>query len=83
MNDHAPPPLSPAALDLLDAYVAAACKYNYSPRAGLAAALRAAAELPYEVPAYIRGDDYMYYIKGVESERQRNIAIANELNPQP
>lgn len=45
----------------------------------IAAALRAAAEQPYEVPVHIRGDDYWVYRAGVDAERERNLAIAAEL----
>lgn len=44
-----------------------------------AAALRAAADQPYEVPTWIRGDDYWTYRNAIESERERNRTIAAEL----
>jgi hypothetical protein len=79
------PPLSPAAQAVIDALCMDELNgpQQLMARAHAAAALRATTELPFQVPAYIRGDDYMYYIEGVESERQRNLAIANELDPQP
>jgi len=45
----------------------------------IAAALRAAIDQPYSVPADVRGDDYWCYRQGVEAERERLQAIANEL----
>ena len=81
-------PLSPAAQAVVDAWDA---KLNPDPdgltylthdpeREALAAALRAvAADQAYEVPAYIRGDDYWNYRNGVEAERSRILAIAAEL----
>jgi hypothetical protein len=47
--------------------------------AALAAALRAAADQPYEVPAYYRGDDYWRFRDGVDAERNRLLDIATEL----
>jgi hypothetical protein len=47
--------------------------------ATIAAALRAAAEQPYEVPVYFRGDDYWRFRDGVDAERNRLLAIATEL----
>jgi hypothetical protein len=44
-----------------------------------AAALRAAAEQPYEVLACFRGDDYLRFSDGVDAERNRLLAIATEL----
>ena len=44
-----------------------------------AAALRAAADQPYEVPAYYRGDDYWRFRDGVDAERNRFLDIATEL----
>jgi hypothetical protein len=49
-------------------------------RSAVAAALRAAADQPYEVPAYFRGDDYWRYRDGVDAERNRLLAIAAELD---
>lgn len=72
--------LSPAAQAVLDA-VEDDCIHPTDLHRIAAAALRAAAELPYSVPVDIRGDDYWYYRKGVESERELNLAIADELDP--
>jgi hypothetical protein len=47
--------------------------------ATIAAALIAAADQPCEVPAQYRGEDYWMYRRGVEAERDRNLAIAAEL----
>jgi hypothetical protein len=47
--------------------------------AALAAAFCAAADQPYEVPAYYRGDDYWTYRNGIDAERNRFITIATEL----
>jgi len=80
-------PLSPAAQAVVDAWNA---KLNPDPdgltylthdpeREALAAALRAAVDQVYEVPACIRGDDYWNYRNGVEAERSRILAIAAEL----
>jgi hypothetical protein len=73
--------LSPAAQAVLDAYETADCDpYKVDPRqAGLAAALRAAADLPYEAPAYYRGDDYRTYSDGRTAERDQLRALATEL----
>jgi len=67
--------LSPAAQAVLDAAV-----LPCTIRRGIAAALRAAADQPYEVPAYFRGDDYWRYRDGVDAERNRLLAIAAELD---
>ena len=73
-------PLSPAAQAVLDAAVKAQYGSCYTQFGGIAAAaLRAIADQPYEVPAYIRGDDYCNYRNGVEAERSRILAIAAEL----
>lgn len=69
------PELSPEAQAVLDAYV----NEDRAGRLAVAAALRAAADHPYQVPANIRGDDYWHYRAGVEAERDRNLAIAAEL----
>jgi hypothetical protein len=45
----------------------------------LAAALRAAAEQPYDVLACFRGDDCLRFSDGVDAERNRLLAIATEL----
>jgi hypothetical protein len=45
----------------------------------LAAALIAAAEQPYEVPPWYRGDDYWTYRNGVDAERSRLLTLATEL----
>lgn len=81
-HDPGPEPLSPAAQAVLDAYghevggIAAITSYE---RCGLAAALRAAAEQPYEVPAHIRGQAYWPFRNGVDADRSRLLAIAAEL----
>jgi hypothetical protein len=68
-------PLSPAAQAVLDAAGAS----EPGIYATIAAALIAAADQPYEVPAQYRGEDYWMYRRGVEAERDRNLAIAAEL----
>ena len=68
--------LSPAVQAVLDAIDA---NDGESDRTVAAAALRAAAEQPYEVPAYFRGDDYWRFRDGVDAERNRLLAIATEL----
>lgn len=75
--------LSPATQAIWDAHEKAQCDpYVIDPRrAELAAAFRAATELPYEVPAHLRGDDYWSYRSGVEADRERLIAISDELHP--
>ena len=75
--------LSPDAQAVLDA-ANRACSYGpddvlNESRWIVAAALRAAADQPYEVPAWIQGDAYWPYRYGVEAERKRNRAIADEL----
>jgi hypothetical protein len=82
-------PLSPAAQAVLDAafpayddetlYVATGEQH-----AGkiAAAALRAAAKQPYEVPPWYRGDDYLIFRDAVTTERNRLLAIATELEAQ-
>ena len=70
--------LSPAAQAVLDAASDSLdCRGYISDQ--VAAALQAAADQDYEVPAYIRGDDYWHYRNGVEAERSRILAIAAEL----
>lgn len=49
-------------------------------RASTVAALRAAANQPYEVPVWIQGEAYWVYRNGVDSERERYLAIADELD---
>jgi hypothetical protein len=71
--------LSPAAQAVLDAAGAS----EPGIYATIAAALRAAAEQPYEVPAYFRGDDYWRFRDGVDAERNRLLALAAELDPTP
>ena len=77
-------PLSPAA-QAIDEIIGDL--YDKPVRCVVAAALRAVARQPYEVRADIRGDDYSHYCAGVEAERNRNLAIATELEgqalPQP
>jgi hypothetical protein len=75
------PPLSPAAQDVWNAWNDAYEAQGPLEDMGypLAAALIAAADQPYEVPAQYRGEDYWMYRRGVEAERGRNLAIAAEL----
>jgi len=67
--------LSPAAQAVLDAAAFAEPGFQSS----IAAALRAAAEQPYEVPPWYRGDDYWTYRNGVDAERSRLLTLATEL----
>ena len=69
--------LSPAAQAVLDAAAFAEPGFQSS----IAAALRAAAEQPYEVPPWYRGDDYWTYRNGVDAERSRLLTLATELDP--
>ena len=69
--------LSPAAQAVKDHFLA---NVPIGLEQGLAAALRAAADQPYEVPAYFRGDDYWRFRDGVDAERNRLLAIAAELD---
>ena len=76
------PPLSPAAQAVLDAFLDTAVdagNYYATRSCQIAAALRAAADQPYEVAEYIRGDDYWVHRNAVEAERDRLRAIAAEL----
>ena len=76
-----PKSLSPSAQAVLDA---TDYPEDWATRIRVAAALQAAAaDQAYEVPAYIRGDDYWNYRLGVEAERRRILAIAAELEAQP
>jgi hypothetical protein len=70
--------LSPAAQAVLDAANKA---YDQAGTVaeGTAAALRAAADQPYDVPAWIQGDAYWNYRNGADAERERLLAIADEL----
>jgi hypothetical protein len=75
------PPLSPAA-QAIDRALADCIQLQgeiIRARPLAAAALIAAADQPYEVPAQYRGEDYWMYRRGVEAERGRNLAIAAEL----
>lgn len=45
----------------------------------VAATLRAVADQPYMVPPRIKGDAYWHYRAGVDADRERIMAIANEL----
>ncbi len=85
MADQFPDPtkkvLSPAAQAVLDA-ADSVFEQAGTTRQGIAAALRAAAEQPYEVPAYFRGDDYWRFRDGVDAERNRLLALATELEAQ-
>ena len=76
-------PLSPAAQAVWDAFNQDEAGVFVDYGDCLAAALRAVADQAYEVPAYIRGDDYLNYRNGVEAERSRILAIAAELGAQP
>ncbi len=79
-------PLSPSAQAVLDAALDAADSVFVqagTTRQGIAAALRAAADQPYEVPPEYRGDEYWIFRAGLEAERDRNRAIATELDPTP
>jgi hypothetical protein len=76
-------PLSSAAQAVLDA---ANGRSSYGPDDCLnesrwiaAAALRAAADQPYKVPAWVGEDAYWTYVSGVGAERERNRSIAAEL----
>ena len=73
--------LSPAARAIWDAFNATAERVGTFEDYGdaLAAALRAAAEQPYEVPPWYRGDDYWTYRNGVDAERSRLLTLATEL----
>ena len=73
--------LSPQAQAVLDAVLTdnLTGPERFWARAHAAAAIRAAVDQPYEVPADIRGGDYWTYRAGVEAERNRNLAIAAEL----
>jgi hypothetical protein len=68
--------LSPAAQAVLDA---ATEIYPALAAETAAAALRAAADQPYEDPEYFRGDDYWRFRDGVDAERNRFLDIATEL----
>jgi len=48
-------------------------------RAAVAAALEAAADQPYEVPSWYRGDDCQTYRDGADAQRNRILSIAAEL----
>lgn len=49
---------------------------------GIAAALRAAADQPYEVPAHVQGDSYWAFRNGADAKRARLLALAAELDPE-
>jgi hypothetical protein len=73
-------PASPAAQAVLDAWSKGeGGVYLEGDPDRLAAALRAAAEQPYEVPPWYRGDDYWTYRNGVDAERSRLLTLATEL----
>jgi hypothetical protein len=72
-------PLSPSAQAVRDAFFNGPDDFT----ASIAAALRAAAKRPYEVPPWYRGDDYLIFRDAVTTERNRLLAIANELDPTP
>lgn len=76
------PELSPEAQAVLDAFTADDYGvYLPGDPERIAASLRAAAEQPYDVPVWFRGDDYWTYRNGVDAERERLLAIAAELDP--
>lgn len=70
--------LSPAAQDVVDHWIAATTD-GKSSMAAVAAVLCILAIQPYEVPANLRGNDYWLYRQGIEAERERNLAVASEL----
>jgi hypothetical protein len=78
MVDPMAPPLSPAAQAVLDATMLGR-RYHSS----LAAALRAVAKFPVDVPPHIRDCAYWPYRNGMDRMREHILAIANELDPQP
>lgn len=73
--------LSPAAQAIWDAFNATAERVGTFEDYGdaLAAAICAAADQPYEVPPWYRGDDYWTYRNGVDAERNRLLTLATEL----
>jgi hypothetical protein len=77
------PPLSPAAQAVSDAMYEVNMDFMDENHRIAAAALRAAAGRAGGVPAHVVGDSYWPFRDGVESERQRNLAIANELEARP
>lgn len=79
-----PTPLSPTAQAVLDALSMDELNgpQQLMARAHAAAALHAAADQPYEVPAHVLGDSYWLYRNGVDAERDRLRTIAAELDPQ-
>jgi hypothetical protein len=80
--------LSPQAQAVLDAFASQMEGGWISPEfipyeaRKIAAALEAAADQPYEVPPWHRGDDYWTYRNGADAERNRLLAIAAELRGQ-
>lgn len=74
--------LSPAAQAIVDQWITD-LREGKSSMAAVAAALRVAATQPYDVPCHIQGDNYWTYRDGVEAERERNLAIAAELEAGP
>jgi len=71
--------LSPTAQAVMDAYMD---EYRAG-RLAVAAALRAAAEYPVDIPPEIQGDAYWPYRNGMDKLRERFLSIANELASQP
>ena len=66
--------LSPSAQAVLDAYETTP---GTSP--GLAAALRAVANQPQEVPVHVQDESYWPYVNGIEQMQEFLERIANEL----
>ena len=76
------PELSPAALAVRDAAEKQTdLDFRFAP-AIAAAALQAAADQPYEIPPWYRGDDYRTYRDGADAQRRQLLAIAAELKAQ-
>ena len=74
-----PTPLSPAAQAVLNAAHDVIPDTSAGEVLAIAAALRAAADQPYDVPVWIQGDAYWAYRNGVDAERESFRAIAAEL----
>lgn len=71
-----PTPLSPAVQEVLNA---TDYPEGWATRIRLAAAFRVAANQPYDVPVWIRGEAYWPYRNGADAERERFLGIAAEL----
>jgi hypothetical protein len=48
----------------------------------IAAAFRAAAKLPYDVPPHVIGESYWPYRNGMNRQRDYYLSIADELSPE-